>query len=79
MGQVCFDFRQVLFNCHRFSFFVVYELLAAEREAAMRRLEQALGAGLDIAIGAVLPLEETAQAHQLVEAGATAGNVLLGC
>ena len=79
MGQVCFDFRQALFNCHRFSFFVVYELLAAEREAAMRRLEQALGAGLDIAIGAVLPLEETAQAHQLVEAGATAGNVLLGC
>ena len=79
MGQVSFDFRQALFNCHRLSFFVVYELLAGEREAAIRRLEQSLEAGLDIAIGEVLPLDATAQAHELVEAGATAGNVLIAC
>ncbi|MCB1423909.1 MAG: NADPH:quinone reductase [Nitratireductor sp.] len=79
MGQVSFDFRQALFNCHRLSFFVVYELLAGEREAAMRRLEQSLGAGLDIAIGEVLPLDATAQAHERVEAGTTTGNVLIAC
>ena len=79
MGQVSFDFRQALFNCHRLSFFVVYELLAGEREAAMERLDQALAAGLDIAIGEVLPLDATAQAHELVEAGATPGNVLIAC
>ena len=79
MGQVSFDFRQALFNCHRLSFFVVYELLAGEREAAMRRLELSLEARLDIAIGEVLPLDATAQAHELVEAGTTTGNVLIAC
>lgn len=79
MGQVSFDFRQALFNCHRLNFFVVYELLMGERQAAMRRLEKALEAGLDIAIGEVLPLDSTAQAHELVEAGTTTGNVLIAC
>ncbi|WP_075996443.1 NADPH:quinone reductase [Salaquimonas pukyongi] len=79
MGQVSFDFRQALFNCHRLSFFVVYELLAKERKAAMDRLERALGAGLDIAIDAVLPLAEAARAHERVESGTATGNVLLRC
>ncbi|MCB1385420.1 MAG: NADPH:quinone reductase [Nitratireductor sp.] len=79
MTQTAFDFRQALFNCHRLLFFVVYELLRAEREAALARLASALDAGLSVAIAEILPLGEAVRAHQAVEGGAVCGNVLIGC
>ena len=50
--------------------------LAQYRESANATLER-LRAGLRPSIGAVLPLAEAAQAHRLLESGATAGSLLL--
>ena len=79
MGAASFDFRNALFNAHRFSFFVVYELLASERDLAWQRLHSAITSprGLAIAIDAVFPLDEAAAAHHRVESGEALGNVLV--
>ena len=79
MGAASFNFRNALFNAHRFSFFVVYELLAGERELAWQRLHSAITSprGLAIAIDAVFPLDKAVAAHQRVESGEALGNVLV--
>ncbi|BBK41320.1 NADPH:quinone oxidoreductase [Allostella vacuolata] len=67
-----------LFTSATVKFFLVYELTAAEREAAVAGVNGMLAAGrLVHAIGRTLPLERIAEAHELVEQGAVIGNVVL--
>jgi NADPH2:quinone reductase len=62
----------------RVSFFIVYRLNAADRAAALGQLGAWLEAGvLRHRVGARLPLERIAEAHALVEAGGSPGNVVL--
>jgi NADPH2:quinone reductase len=59
-------------------FFIVYNLPAADRERATLTLTRLLERGaLRHNVAARLPLDEIAQAHELVEQGGTAGNVVL--
>jgi NADPH2:quinone reductase len=62
----------------RVRFFIVYNLNADDRRAALAQLDAWLRAGvLRHRIGVRLPLAEVAQAHELVESGQAAGNVVL--
>lgn len=58
--------------------FIVYHLTAADRKRAEACLQRMLARGtLQHAIAARLPLDEMAQAHELVESGTAIGNVVL--
>ena len=59
-------------------FFIVYNLNAAHRAAAIATLTSWLGRGqLQHRIAARLPLESIAEAHELVESGRAVVNVVL--
>ncbi|WP_135467684.1 NADPH:quinone reductase [Crenalkalicoccus roseus] len=61
-------------------FFIVYELDAAQRAAAIGALQAWLARGLvRHAVAARLPLAECARAHDEVEQGRHIGNVVLAC
>jgi NADPH:quinone reductase-like Zn-dependent oxidoreductase len=63
-----------------FRFFIVYELDAAQRAAALGALGGWLEAGLvRHAVAARLPLAECAAAHRAVQEGRHIGNVVLDC
>ncbi len=63
-----------------FRFFIVYELDAAQRAAALGALNGWLEAGLvRHAVAARLPLAECAAAHRAVQEGKHIGNVVLDC
>ena len=65
-------------NAIALKFIYVYELDAIERAAALAAVERALMASRLITnIGAVLPLAETAAAHEAVERGSVIGNVVV--
>jgi NADPH2:quinone reductase len=58
--------------------FIVYNLSAADRERALNTLQPMLARGeLQHNVAERLPLAECARAHQLVESGKVAGNVVL--
>lgn len=77
-GAVPIPFRPVLFNSISLKFFLVYELLVADRRAALEGLTQLLENNvLDHTIGAVFDLDEIAQAHEAVESGRVLGNVIV--
>jgi NADPH:quinone reductase len=60
------------------AFFIVYNLAPADRERATATLTaQLVDGALRHNIAARLPLEEIAQAHELVESGQAVGNVVL--
>jgi NADPH2:quinone reductase len=62
----------------RLSFFIVYQLNANDRAAALGQLGAWLEAGvLRHRVGARLPLARIAHAHEIVEAGGSPGNVVL--
>lgn len=62
----------------QFRFFIVYSLSPADRERATGTLTRLLERGvLRHNVAARLPLDEIARAHELVEQGAAAGNVVL--
>jgi len=62
----------------RLRFFIVYNLSAADRAAAVEQLTAWLREGrLQHVVGARLPLDSIAEAHELVETGRAAGNVVL--
>lgn len=62
----------------RFQFFIVYNLSAPDREQAVRGVSGLLAEGrLQHNIAARLPLAQVAEAHELVESGRAAGNVVL--
>lgn len=77
MGDVPLPFRDALFRALTLAFFVVYELTAAERRAALDELDAILAAGwLQTRIAARFPLEQVVAAHEAVEQGAD-GNVVI--
>ncbi len=68
----------MLWNSLTLQVFVVYELRATERTAAIAELTEMLKAGsLKHAIGARFPLRDIAAAHEAVETGHTMGKVLI--
>ncbi|MFC5497305.1 NADPH:quinone reductase [Caenimonas terrae] len=77
-GDLPIDFRTMLWGSHDLLFFLVYDLLAAERAAALRDLAALLAAdALRHTIAASYPLEQIAEAHEMVEAGHAVGHVVL--
>jgi len=77
-GDLPIDFRTVLWGSHDLLFFLVYDLLPAQREAALGDLASLLAAAaLRHTIAASFPLEEITAAHEMVEASDTVGNVVL--
>ncbi len=76
--DVTVPFRPWLFQSMGVKFFLVYDLTPADRLAALARLNDLLvSQSLTHTIGARCSLEQIAQAHQLVEAGQTLGNVVI--
>ena len=77
-GDLPIDFRTMLWGSYDLLFFLVYDLLPAEREAALGELASLLAADvLQHTIAAGFPLEGIAAAHEMVEASDTLGNVVL--
>ncbi|WP_157018566.1 NADPH:quinone reductase [Mesorhizobium xinjiangense] len=72
------SFPAMLWNSLTLQVFVVYELLAEEREAATAALMLMLERDeLSHSIGATFPLDAIAEAHEAVESGRITGNVVL--
>ncbi len=70
-------FPSILKNV-RLRFFIVYNLAAADRAAAVGQLTSWLREGrLQHVVAARLPLDSIAEAHELVESGRIVGNVVL--
>lgn len=77
-GDLPIDFRTALWGSLQFLFFLVYDLLPPDREAAVAEIGRLLEANaLSHTVGAVFPLEQIAAAHEAVEAGEPVGNVVL--
>jgi len=72
------NFRTMLSNSLELKFFLVYDLQAADRIAALKQLGDLLQTNrLQHAISRSFALEDIAQAHEAVEAGQDIGNVVL--
>ncbi|MEK9969812.1 MAG: NADPH:quinone reductase [Ferrovibrio sp.] len=77
MGDVALPFRDLLFRGLNLRFFVVYELLPTDRQAAIDELALLLQKNaLKTMIAARFPLDQIVAAHEAVEKGAF-GNVVL--
>lgn len=77
-GELPVDFRTVLWGSHDLVFFLIYDLLPAERNAALGELASLLAVdALQHTIAASFPLEQIAVAHEMVEASHAVGNVVL--
>jgi NADPH2:quinone reductase len=76
--DVALPFRPWLYQSLGVKFFLVYDLTASDRQAAVARLSGMLaGQQLQHSIGARYALDQVAQAHRTVEAGQTVGNVVI--
>jgi NADPH2:quinone reductase len=76
--QATFAFGPMITRGVAVRFFIVYELPAAARARGEADLTRWLEQGLvRHALGATLPLERAVEAHEMVEAGAVIGNVVL--
>jgi NADPH2:quinone reductase len=72
------NFRTMLSNSFELKFFLVYDLQAADRIAALKQLGDLLQANsLQHAISRIFSLDDIAQAHEAVEAGQDIGNIVL--
>lgn len=77
-GDIPVPYRTLLFSSISLQFFLVYELTAAERQAAVAGLSGLLAQGrLLHTIGARWPLQDIAAAHEAVEQGRLIGNVVV--
>jgi NADPH:quinone reductase len=77
-GEVAVDFRTLLFESIRLTFFLVYDLTPADRARAVQTLTGLLRAGqLRLAVGQTFALDDIAAAHEAVEAGRVVGNVVI--
>jgi len=76
--EIAVPFFPAIVKNLRVRFFIVYNLGAADRSAALDRLGAWLREGrLRHNVAARLPLASIAEAHELVESGRAAGNVVL--
>ena len=72
------NFRSLLWNSLTLKFFLVYDLLPADREAALLQLDGLLRTKqLKHTLGNKFALADIARAHEVVEAGREIGNVVL--
>jgi NADPH:quinone reductase len=77
-GDNALPFGDILFKSLTLQFFLVYELLAAERQAAIAALSTMLEArALIHTIGARFPLDDIVAAHEAVESGRILGNTVV--
>lgn len=77
-GDIPVSFPALLWGSLTLQVFVVYELRAEERRAAINDLTAMLEAGaLTHSIGARFPLADIAAAHEAVEGGRVTGNVVI--
>jgi NADPH2:quinone reductase len=77
VGDIPLTFRPLLFNSIGLKFFLVYDLLPADRTWCVNRTNELLAAGqLKHTIGANFSLDQIVQAHEAVEAGQL-GNVVI--
>jgi NADPH:quinone reductase len=76
--QVSFDFGPMILSGAAVRFFIVYELPTEARARGIEDLTRWMTEGrLQHAIGATLPLDQTVEAHELVEQGKVIGNVVV--
>lgn len=76
--EVAVPFFPAIVKNVRVRFFIVYNLNAADRTAAIAQLTKWLEQGsLQHNIAARLPLDKIVEAHELVESGKAAGNVVV--
>ncbi len=77
VGDIPLTFRPLLFNSIGLKFFLVYDLLPADRAWCVNRLNEWLAGGqLQHTIGARFTLDQIVKAHEAVEAGQL-GNVVI--
>jgi len=77
-SQATFDFGPMILRGAAVRFFIVYELSPAARARGVADLSRWMAeGGLQHAVGATLPLEQTVKAHELVENGTVVGNVIV--
>jgi NADPH2:quinone reductase len=77
-ADIPISFPAMLWNSLTLQVFVVYELRPDERRAAIADVTALLEAGqLTLPIGACFPLDDIAAAHEAVEGGRVAGNVVV--
>jgi NADPH:quinone reductase len=77
-GEVALDFRTLLFDSLRLTFFLVYELQPHDRDRAVQRLTELLRADqLKHTVAQTFTLDHIAAAHEAVEAGTVVGNVVI--
>ena len=77
VGDIPLTFRPLLFNSLGLKFFLVYDLLPADRTWCVNQVNELLAAGkLQHTIGARFTLDQIVQAHEAVEAGQL-GNVVI--
>ena len=77
-AEVPVHFRTLLWGSLNLKFFLVYDLLPADRQHGIERLTHLLQTQrLQHSIGATYPLTEVVQAHQAVEQGQLVGQVVL--
>jgi NADPH2:quinone reductase len=77
-GDNALPFGDILFKSLTLQFFLVYELLAAERQPAIAALSTMLEArSLIHTVGAHFPLDEIVAAHEAVETGRVLGNTVV--
>jgi NADPH2:quinone reductase len=76
--QVSFDFGPMILSGTAVRFFIVYELPPEARSQGIKDLTRWMTEGrLRHAVGAILPLDQTVEAHELVEQGKVIGNVVV--
>jgi NADPH2:quinone reductase len=76
--DISIAFRAMLFGSFGLKFFLVYDLLPADREACVQQLNSMLSAGkLQHSLLPSFTLDQVVQAHEMVEAGQSIGNVVL--
>jgi NADPH2:quinone reductase len=76
--QATFSFGPMIMSGAALRFFIVYELSPEARRKGVEDLTRWLEEGrLRHTIAATLPLERTAEAHELVEGGRVIGNVIV--
>lgn len=77
--DISIAFRSMLFGSFSLKFFLVYDLLPADRLACVQQLNQMLSGGhLQHSLLPSFALTQVVQAHEMVEAGQAIGNVVLG-